>query len=305
MEYAKTLNTCSSLNFNSFTTEGQVQRCSKSFGDVEYYKRVFVLAQADDTHTYHIQFEVMPRIYQHLEFLQSNSDIKILIGCDSKNDAYSTKKGLQYMMRTLKRFFRQVGIDIERLVVHKNVYAEQVYFPSSAACQDPVYNTWSLLKMREYTLESLKARKRYVSEDNRRMILLLARMNAEAKNFTRNAGRERTWEVGFLTEIKREIERNLPGYRVEVFDDSNVKLMKCNACQLRLFQEAYVLVGIHGAGLGNSLFMQPNRAVVEITPYGNDGRTIIGGGLFSRMAAVMSHSYMVIYKFISIYFLSP
>jgi len=214
------------------------------------------------------------------------------------------------MMRTLKRFFRQVGIDIERLVVHKNVYADQVFFPTSAACQDPVYNTWSLLKMREYILKSLKSGKRSVSQDNRRMILLLARMNSKAKIFTRNAVRERTWEVEFLTEIKTEIARSLPGYRVEVFDDSNIKLMKCNACQLRLFQEAYALIGIHGAGLANSLFMQPTRAVVEITPYGNDGRTIIGGGLFSRMASVMSHSYMVIfllfisYDYLQTYFYS-
>ena len=33
-----------------------------------------------------------------------------------------------------------------------------------------------------------------------------------------------------------------------------------------------MITGVHGAGMGNSLYMQPNRAVVEIVPYGNDGR---------------------------------
>lgn len=39
--------------------------------------------------------------------------------------------------------------------------------------------------------------------------------------------------------------------------------------------------------------MKPNSAVVEFAPYGNDGRCLLGGGPFSRMAAVMSHNYMM------------
>jgi hypothetical protein len=52
-------------------------------------------------------------------------------------------------------------------------------------------------------------------------------------------------------------------------------------------------VGIHGAGLSNQLYMKPNSAVVELCPYPNDGRCLLGGGPFSRIAAVMSHNYMI------------
>ena len=51
--------------------------------------------------------------------------------------------------------------------------------------------------------------------------------------------------------------------------------------------------GVHGAGLSNMLYMRPNSAVVELAPYGNDGRCLLGGGPFSRLAAVMAHNYMI------------
>lgn len=63
--------------------------------------------------------------------------------------------------------------------------------------------------------------------------------------------------------------------------------------QIRAFAEADVLIGVHGAGLSNMLYMKPNSAVVELGPYGNDARCLLGGGPFSRTAAVMSHNYMI------------
>jgi hypothetical protein len=64
-------------------------------------------------------------------------------------------------------------------------------------------------------------------------------------------------------------------------------------CQIRAFAEADVLIGMHGAGLSNQLYMKPNSAVIELCPYPNDGRCLLGGGPFSRIAAVMSHNYLI------------
>jgi len=33
--------------------------------------------------------------------------------------------------------------------------------------------------------------------------------------------------------------------------------------------------------------------VVELCPFGNDGRCLLGGGPFNRLAAVMGHNYMI------------
>ena len=54
--------------------------------------------------------------------------------------------------------------------------------------------------------------------------------------------------------------------------------------QVRAFAETDVLIGIHGAGLASQIYMAPNSAVVEIAPYSNDARCVLGGGPFSRAA---------------------
>jgi capsular polysaccharide biosynthesis protein len=69
-------------------------------------------------------------------------------------------------------------------------------------------------------------------------------------------------------------------------------MMSCFECQVQAFAETDVLIGMHGAGLSNMLYMKPNSAVIELAPYGNDGRCMIGGGPFSRTAALVSHNYM-------------
>ena len=67
--------------------------------------------------------------------------------------------------------------------------------------------------------------------------------------------------------------------------------MTCLECQIREFVAAKVVVGMHGAGLGNLIYMRPGGAVMEIAPYRNDARCLLGGGPFSRAAALLSLNY--------------
>ncbi len=54
---------------------------------------------------------------------------------------------------------------------------------------------------------------------------------------------------------------------------------ECNYyCQIRAFAEADVLIGMHGAGLSNQVYRKPNSAVIELCPYPNDDRCLLGGG---------------------------
>jgi hypothetical protein len=89
------------------------------------------------------------------------------------------------------------------------------------------------------------------------------------------------------------LKSTFPGFNVKLFSDKNVSMMTCHPCQIREFLDTEVLIGMHGAGMANILYMRPNRAVVEIGPYMNDGRILLGGGPFSRTAFVMSHNYMI------------
>jgi hypothetical protein len=103
----------------------------------------------------------------------------------------------------------------------------------------------------------------------------------------------RQWSDGFAGKIVAKLKTAFPKYRVVLFSDRNETLMRCHSCQIRAAAETDVLIGVHGAGLANMLYMKPNSAVVEMAPYGNDGRCILGGGPFSRIAAVMGHKYLI------------
>ena len=124
-------------------------------------------------------------------------------------------------------------------------------------------------------------------------VMLLMKRSTGAKH-TRNAGDlVRQWSTAFTERILNALKSQFPEYEVKLFSDTDEKLMRCHACQIRAFAEADVLIGMHGAGLSNQLYMKPSSAVVELCPYQNDGRCLLGGGPFSRAAAVMSHNYMI------------
>lgn len=57
--------------------------------------------------------------------------------------------------------------------------------------------------------------------------------------------------------------------------------------QVRLFSEAKVIIGPHGAGLANMVFANPGATVIELTPGGNRN----GRGYFENLAAGASHHY--------------
>jgi hypothetical protein len=275
----------------------------------ENHEKVFVVAEHDDTHVYHIHLEIMPRIIYHLDFLIANPDIKILIGCDSKKKEKNTLQGFVHMLTALKPLFELAGLSMSRIIVHTHVFASQVYFPMEGGCQDPVYNTWQILTMREHFMtylnitdgtteigldsESKKTRLTGSMYARPRPIMLLMKRSTGAKH-TRNAeDLVRQWNDGFTDKLFNALRNQFPEYEVKLFNDKDVNLMECFGSQIKAFAEADVLIGMHGAGFGNQIYMKPNSAIVELCPYLNDGRCLLGGGPFSRAAAVMSHNYMI------------
>jgi Glycosyltransferase 61 len=123
--------------------------------------------------------------------------------------------------------------------------------------------------------------------------MLLMKRSTGAKH-TRNANDlVRQWSADFTERLMSALRSQFPEYDLKLFSDTDELLMGCHACQVRAFAEADVLIGMHGAGLSNQLYMKPNSAIVELCPYPNDGRCLLGGGPFSRTAALLSHNYMI------------
>lgn len=197
---------------------------------------------------------------------------------------------------------------MDRLIVHQHVIARDIYLPMEGGCQDPVYNTWQILTMRQLVMQ----RHGHLQEENRirkmepradgvhgvkygenKPVMMLLKRSSGAKHTRNRFDLVRQWSDEFAGHIISNLTAAFPQYNVVLYSDRNETLMQCYACQVAEFVKADVLIGVHGAGLGNMIYMKPNSAVVEFAPYGNDGRCLLGGGPFSRTAAVMSHNYMM------------
>jgi len=261
---------------------------------VYFHERVFVVAEVDDTYVYHIHLEIMPRLIYHLDFLLANPDIKILVGCDSKKGLNRTEAGLAHGLQSMRPLMKMAGLSMDRLIVHSHIYAQEIYLPMEGGCQDPVYNTWQILKMRKVFMDFLNLPQPSGGGGEKQQPVILLMKRSSGTKHTRNGHDSvRQWNDAFTNRMLQALKTSFPRFEVRLFSDKNETLMACHECQIRAFAETDLLIGIHGAGLSNMLYMKPNSAVVEIGPYGNDGRCLLGGGPFSRMAAVLSHNYMI------------
>lgn len=213
------------------------------------------------------------------------------IGCDAKRGKGATEQGLRQGLQAIGPMMELVGLSMDRLVVHKHIYAQEVYLPMEGGCQDPVYNTWQILHMRKLFMNSLGLSD--IKTAARKPVMLLLKRSSGSKHTRNGHDLVRQWNDDFTSRVLSDLQAQFPTHDVVLYSDRNETLMRCYGCQIAAFAEASVLIGVHGAGLGNMIYMKPNSAVVELAPYGNDGRCLLGGGPFSRAAAVMGHNFMM------------
>lgn len=232
------------------------------------------------------------------------ADPLLQYGCDRKNTPAMTNHGLAKGLQSLQIMLDFFNITNE-LIVQQHVHSKVAYLPMEGACQDPVFNTWHVLFMRDVVLRHLAqqpmaaaAPKDFASHipGSKKKHMVVLRRSSYSK-FTRNgADLVRQWDESFQTKLLTMLSEWFGAdYAIHLLSDQDERYMNCFACQAQLLSTATVLVGMHGAGLGLMLYMPPQSAVVEIAPYGNDGRCLLGGGPFSRLAAVMAHNYMIHY----------
>lgn len=287
------------IQADTFKEPGSILMCpigTLNSREITFVPRVFLLAQQDDTKVYNIQMELLPRLAYHLAFLQANPDVQILYGCDSQQTHEKTKMKLGSALSRLRPLLSLLNISSSRLVVHKNVYASEVYLPMEGGCMDPVYNTWHLLHMRRMLMRLAgldpmlgSRRKQLLSGSTRPVMMLVERYYGQRTN------KEvyRTWSADYVAAMASAMKVMFPSFDVIVLSDEDEQLMNCHLCQIRMFERTDVLVGAHGAALSGALYMRPNSAVVEFAPFENDGNCLLGGSHFSRLSTVLGHNHMM------------
>lgn len=276
------------------------------------FNKVFVMSQYDDTQIGQFILESLPRLVYHLDWLESNPDVMIHYGF--------TKQPVLPTFALPLMWFKWLGLS-ERLI-NGTVYANEVRMPREGGCQDPGYNVWELTTMRETflrrasheqarwaaakstpkgtpgpalsaTISSMSAGWAAVANitaDNRPLLLLIKR---SASPYTQNQAdfRRRRWPSAALPKLMQSLEFFFPNHRVHMFSDLHLDVMSCPPCQLTLFHRADVVIGMHGAGLTNTLYMNAGGVVVEAIPE-FDSRHAPITGIFPRLSAIAGlHHY--------------
>lgn len=174
-----------------------------------------------------------------------------------------------------------IGISLDRLI-NGTVYATQAFLPREGGCQDPGYNAWEIVSMRERFLKIADIDDTGGNAESRKQYIVVI-VRSDYK-FTNNKSDYRRWwpEKDLLIMIE-ELKKSFPAHEVKIFSDKDEVLMNCIKCHIELFYHADIVIGHHGAGLMNTLYQRAGGIVVEVLPY-FDSRHAPLTGIFSRVS---------------------
>ena len=179
-------------------------------------------------------------------------------------------------------YFPLEGITSDRLI-NGTVHANQAYVPREGGCQDPGYNAWEVVSMRERLLKIADIHESPTSSAavQKRHIVVVVRSDYK---FTNNkSDYRRWWSESDLQLMIEELKRTFPAHEIRMFTDRDEKLMRCIACHVDLFYHADIVIGHHGAGLMNTLYQRRGGVVVEVLAY-FDSRHAPLTGIFPRVS---------------------
>eukprot|EP01039_Chlorochromonas_danica_P005775 gene5775-6360_t len=243
-----------------------------------HHAKVFILTQYDDTQIGQFMQENLPKLFYHLDYLLANPDVKIHFGF--------TKRDVLPNFVLPHHFFRWLGL-ADRLI-NGTFFADEVIMPREGGCQDIGYNAWEMVTMREkvYSMLSIEEEVDFTWRSPRQASVLILTRSPGA--FTQNkadAG-QRKWTPRQLKDLTAGLKESFPKHSIEIFADNNRTLMTCPLCQAEMFSRADVVIGFHGAGLSNAMFMKPGGLIVEVV-YNYDSRHAPITGIFPRIADII------------------
>ena len=127
-------------------------------------------------------------------------------------------------------------------MMHRECSLEEKIFPSTQLSYEKMEEMMTVYQGTKAVLG------RY--EGTKKNIVILQR---SASGYTRNQDRSRRWNDTMLETIVTSFAAVFgTRYNIVVFSDKNVPLMNCPLCQAKVFSEASIVVGQHGAGLTNT-----------------------------------------------------
>lgn len=256
------------------------------------HKRIFLMSQYDDTQIGQFMMESFPRLVYHIDYLKANPDIMIHFGFTKQPTIPEFVLPLIYL--------RWLGFGDR--VINGTYYADEIIMAREGGCQDAGYNAWEVLYMRDKFISMLKLETRELFHNSiKPNIVVLSRSSASKYMQNKSDGNVRRWPTDFLSLFLPALEMQYGNtHNVALFSDMNTTLMSNPEEQIKLFRNANIAIGFHGAGLTNTMYMRPGSIVVEIIPQ-FDSRHASLVGIFPRLSGIVGlHHYSYYIKDITL-----
>lgn len=233
------VNSCHlALTVNSYLNPRLIWNCNTTFHNAS----ILVLTQNYKDNYYHTLVEMATKALFYVEFLRENPDVLIHFPLAS---SWS------------ESFFHMLGI--ENKVIQGNVTAELVLLPMGNGCSDPPtvllqqVNAFFFAKF-QGDANLIHTNKSLTTHNDRPMVVYIHR----------SEDRQLYGMDKILKTIRKLLKVHRLDYNVHMFNDTNLPTFEET---IRIFQNAKLIIGPHGAGFSNILFAKPGTFVVEVVCY--------------------------------------
>jgi len=232
------------------TRGSQVQRCSTNVSSI------FVASAMWSGETAHFIKETLPRLLTFRKHWTAANNLVHITITDAREKLPEPSP-----TPMVAQWLRYLNLT----AVWGTICARKAFIPMEADCAGGSYMTNMLLSARHwFNLHYRPSKIVIVHRGARRW------KNQKQREIITNA-----------TELANAMRAR--GYsNIEIYSPENKTLIQCIPCQLDLFRQTKLLIGCHGAGLANMLFMPPGAAVVEISTKQRDEDPIFG--IFTQQA---------------------
>lgn len=281
--------------------------CRESSNNIstwQYHDKVFVATALWDSNYHHFLVDTVLRFIRHLDFLKQHPEWKIHI---RRTELTVDSEG--YFNRSIKmreKVSTLLGLDQSQFISGA-VIAKEVVTTRGIKCNMFIHHAMDLRflaeKMIDLSLAKISQKQsifpfvvqqqyRSVSEGGiyPRKILIQHRICNEdscSKDW-------RGWtDQQFLTVI-HAFRRSFPYTEILSLSDSDSSAAACLHCEIAIYKNIEILVGEHGAGVTNLMFMKPGTLLMEIIGV-FDGRMLPLCGYHGPLAAIFGVHHLIHY----------
>jgi hypothetical protein len=223
--------------------------------NVSVHDVVVLLSQSFDDQLYHMHIDIVPRLLPYVQALMREPGKICLAFSRSPDFATYWHQLLQLIGADTNKFVYE---SLNQENANRYIYARRAYFPVNHAIGTPLMSSPELIWLRQVVYAALPPAPR--ARDAPFTVLMIRRI------LKRN-------DISRIDPIWVNIKARIPSANIVLFEDDNATLMGCLPCQIAHFQQADVVIGLNGAGMGGSLYVRPGTLVIVLDGFSDTMRS--------------------------------